>query len=82
MSSATAACCTLTTKPASSALVFPPFPCPPCPQVLPIEVLHGFTFALAWGAGCAYCQQLAPPGLEATSQGLFQGAMPSQPPAA
>lgn len=47
---------------------------PFCLQVLPIEVLHGFTFALAWGAGCAYCQQLAPPGLEATSQGLFQGA--------
>ncbi|PRW44509.1 major facilitator superfamily [Chlorella sorokiniana] len=41
--------------------------------VLPAEVLHGFTFALAWGGGCAYCAQLAPPGLESTSQGLFQG---------
>ena len=44
-----------------------------CPQVLPAEVLHGFTVALAWGGGCAYCAQLAPPGLESTSQGLFQG---------
>jgi hypothetical protein len=42
-------------------------------QVLPVEVLHGFTFALAWGGGCAYCAQLSPPGLEATTQGLFQG---------
>ncbi|KAI3428509.1 hypothetical protein D9Q98_007333 [Chlorella vulgaris] len=41
--------------------------------VLPAEVLHGITFATAWGAGCAYCQQLSPPGLEATTQGLFQG---------
>ena len=53
-----------------------PEPLPPAAgplQVLPAEVLHGFTFALAWGGGCAYCAQLAPPGLEATSQGLFQG---------
>jgi len=42
-------------------------------QVLPAEVLHGFTFALAWGGGVAYCAQLSPPGLEATTQGLFQG---------
>lgn len=33
-------------------------------QVLPAEVLHGITFATAWGAGCAYCQQLSPPGAQ------------------
>ncbi|KAL4428408.1 hypothetical protein ABPG75_002497 [Micractinium tetrahymenae] len=55
-------------------LCYAALPYAPTPWlVLPVEVLHGFTFALAWGAGCAYCQQLAPPGLEATSQGLFQG---------
>lgn len=36
--------------------------------------MHGFTFALAWGGGSAYCAQLSPPGLEASTQGLFQGA--------
>ena len=42
--------------------------------VLPVELLHGLTFALAWGAGSAHCAAtLAPPGLEATTQGLFQG---------
>lgn len=42
--------------------------------VLPAELLHGCTFALAWGGGTAYCAELSPPGLEATTQGLFQGA--------
>ena len=50
-------------------------PAAPTPWlVLPAEVLHGVTFALAWGGGCAHCAELAPPGLEATTQGLFQGA--------
>ncbi len=42
-------------------------------QVLPVELLHGFTFALAWGTGTAVASRVAPPGLEATTQGLFQG---------
>ncbi|PNH05854.1 Major facilitator superfamily domain-containing protein 6 [Tetrabaena socialis] len=41
--------------------------------VLPIELLHGVTFALGWGAGTVNCKQLAPPGLAATLQGTFQG---------
>ncbi|GAX86214.1 hypothetical protein CEUSTIGMA_g13627.t1 [Chlamydomonas eustigma] len=40
--------------------------------VLPIELLHGLTFACGWGAGCEKSKALAPPGLEATQQGLFQ----------
>jgi predicted MFS family arabinose efflux permease len=40
--------------------------------VLPIELLHGLTFACGWGAGCEKSKSLAPPGLEATQQGLFQ----------
>jgi predicted MFS family arabinose efflux permease len=41
--------------------------------VLPAELAHGFTFGLAWGAGTAHCAAIAPPGLEATTQGIFQG---------
>lgn len=44
-----------------------------CVQVLPVELLHGFTFALAWGTGTAYSSWIAPPGLESTTQALFQG---------
>lgn len=36
--------------------------------VLPVETLHGFTFALAWAAGTAYCGRVAPPGLESSCQ--------------
>ncbi|KAG2450232.1 hypothetical protein HYH02_000329 [Chlamydomonas schloesseri] len=41
--------------------------------VLPVEVLHGVTFACGWGAGTVNCKTLAPPGLAATMQGTFQG---------
>ncbi|PNW85282.1 hypothetical protein CHLRE_03g179350v5 [Chlamydomonas reinhardtii] len=41
--------------------------------VLPVEVLHGVTFACGWGAGTVNCKTLAPPGLAATMQGAFQG---------
>ena len=64
--------------------------------VLPVELLHGLTFACGWGAGCEKSKALvrstepaaflsaiescdifnllqAPPGLEATQQGVFQG---------
>lgn len=36
--------------------------------VLPIEALHGITFACGWGAGTVKCKQLAPKGLAATMQ--------------
>lgn len=36
--------------------------------VLPIELLHGVTFACGWGAGTLYSKKVAPPGLEATMQ--------------
>ena len=36
--------------------------------VLPVEVLHGVTFACGWGAGTVNCKTLAPPGLAATMQ--------------
>ena len=39
--------------------------------VLPIQLLHGVTFACAWIAGTECARQLAPPGLEATAQGVF-----------
>lgn len=37
--------------------------------VLPIETLHGITFACGWGAGTVCCKQMAPHGLAATMQG-------------
>ena len=42
--------------------------------VLPIELLHGMTFALGWGAGTEMVKRLSPPGLETTVQGLFHSA--------
>ena len=41
--------------------------------ILPVELLHGLTFALAWAAGTTHCSTIAPPGLEATTQSLYQG---------
>jgi PPP family 3-phenylpropionic acid transporter len=38
-----------------------------------IQLLHGPTFSLMWIAGVSYADQIAPPGLEATAQGLFAG---------
>ncbi|KAF5833496.1 major facilitator superfamily domain-containing protein [Dunaliella salina] len=40
--------------------------------VLPIEVLHGITFGLGWCVGTTMCRRLAPPGMTATMQGVFQ----------
>ena len=40
--------------------------------VVPVELLHGLTFGIAWSAGVNYCKTMAPIGLEATAQGLFQ----------
>lgn len=40
-------------------------------QVLAVQVLHGFTYALLWLGGINFVAQNAPPGLRATAQGLF-----------
>lgn len=38
--------------------------------VLPVEMLNGVTFALAYSAATSYAAQLAPVGSEGTLQGL------------
>lgn len=43
--------------------------------VLPINMLHGPSFAIIWSAGVADADAAAPPGLGATAQGLFAGMM-------
>jgi PPP family 3-phenylpropionic acid transporter len=40
---------------------------------LPLQLLHGLTFAALWIAGVAYVGQVAPPGLATTAQGIFSG---------
>ncbi|MBP6786158.1 MAG: MFS transporter [Candidatus Promineofilum sp.] len=42
---------------------------------LPINLLHGPSFAVLWAAGVADADAAAPPGLGATAQGLFSGMM-------
>ena len=41
--------------------------------ILPVQLLHGLTFAAMWAAGVAYAHKIAPPGLGATAQGLMSG---------
>ncbi|GAB4815579.1 hypothetical protein N2152v2_002625 [Parachlorella kessleri] len=41
--------------------------------VLPVELLQGLTFALAWSAGCVYVKRIAPVWLRSTTQSIFQG---------
>jgi PPP family 3-phenylpropionic acid transporter len=41
--------------------------------VLPISLLHAFTFAFFWAAGVAYADEIAPKGLSATAQTIFSG---------
>lgn len=41
---------------------------------LPVELLHGVTFGVAWCAGVNHCKSVAPVGLETTMQSLFSGA--------
>ncbi|RIK57996.1 MAG: hypothetical protein DCC57_01280 [Chloroflexi bacterium] len=43
--------------------------------VLAANLLHGLTFSASWVAGVTYANQIAPPGLGATAQGLFSGVM-------
>jgi predicted MFS family arabinose efflux permease len=40
--------------------------------VLPVELLHGITYALAFGCGTMYASKVAPPGRGASMQGVFQ----------
>ena len=40
--------------------------------VLPVELLHGITFACAWAAGTVNCARIAPRGLKATTQAIYQ----------
>jgi len=39
--------------------------------VLALQLFHGLSFSALWVAGVSYADQLAPPGLGATAQGLF-----------
>lgn len=41
-------------------------------SVLPVELLHGVTFACGWGAATVYASKVAPPGLSATMQVRIQ----------
>ncbi|HRW08033.1 MAG TPA: major facilitator superfamily domain-containing protein 6 [Caldilineaceae bacterium] len=41
--------------------------------VLPIQLLHGFTFSAMWVAGVSYANRAAPQGMGATAQGLLSG---------
>ncbi|HEX6386815.1 MAG TPA: major facilitator superfamily domain-containing protein 6, partial [Anaerolineae bacterium] len=43
--------------------------------VLPINLLHGLSFALLWAGGVAAADAIAPPGLGATAQGIFAGVV-------
>jgi PPP family 3-phenylpropionic acid transporter len=43
-------------------------------QILLMQLLNGLTFPAMWVAGVAYVDEIAPPGLSATAQGMF-GAM-------
>ena len=43
--------------------------------VMVIQLCHGFTFAAIYTAGVHYAGQIAPPGLKATTQGMFSGTL-------
>ncbi len=45
------------------------------PIMLAIQLLHGFTSPTIWVAGVSYVAEIAPPGLGATAQALFAGAL-------
>jgi MFS family permease len=39
--------------------------------ILAFQLINGVTFALLWVAGVSYVNEIAPPGLNATAQGVF-----------
>lgn len=39
--------------------------------IIAVQLLHGFTFPALWVAGVTYSSENAPPGLNATAQGIF-----------
>ncbi|EFN59197.1 hypothetical protein CHLNCDRAFT_50056 [Chlorella variabilis] len=41
--------------------------------IVAIETLHAVTYACGWSASAVNSSKIAPPGLESTTQGLFQG---------
>jgi PPP family 3-phenylpropionic acid transporter len=41
--------------------------------ILLTQIFHGLTFSAMWVAGVSYANEIAPPGLGATAQGLFNG---------
>ena len=43
--------------------------------VLLIQLCHGLTFAAIYTAGVQYAYQIAPPGMQATTQGMFSGTL-------
>lgn len=43
-------------------------------MVTPVEVLHSFTFGVAWTAGVNFCKSEAPQGLQGSAQGLYSSA--------
>ncbi len=40
-----------------------------------IQVVHGLTFAAVYTAGVYFADQVAPPGMKATAQGMFNGTL-------
>ncbi len=43
--------------------------------VLVIQLCHGLTFAAIYTAGVHFADQIAPPGMKATTQGMFSGTL-------
>ena len=43
--------------------------------VLIIQLVHGLTFAAIFTAGVHYADQIAPPGMKSTTQGMFSGTL-------
>eukprot|EP00475_Leptophrys_vorax_P004258 TRINITY_DN12546_c0_g1_i1.p1 TRINITY_DN12546_c0_g1~~TRINITY_DN12546_c0_g1_i1.p1 ORF type:complete len:457 (-),score=107.02 TRINITY_DN12546_c0_g1_i1:1104-2474(-) len=41
-------------------------------QIIPVEILHGFSFGAAWGAMTGFANDHSPRGFEATMQGILQ----------
>lgn len=42
-------------------------------SVLAVEALHGVTYAMGWSTCAVNSSKIAPPGLESTTQAVFQG---------